>query len=164
MQFPSTPEPSSAVEQRTDAAQPVEEAVDFSVVPDQKSQTLQQSTIAPFIERASEPESAHAMGSARVRFELLVSLPGKGSAVFELKQGDNIIGRGDGCDITIADPEQWLSRRHANARVSADCVELIDLETRNGTYVDGQRVQNIVLAPGACFVLGPHIAITLEER
>lgn len=97
-------------------------------------------------------------------FELDVNVPGHGPATFMLKIGDNIIGRGSDCDIPIVDPEMWLSRKHANVRVSVDQIELIDLQGRNGTYIRGERIDRALITPGSTFVLGPHLEFKLQQR
>lgn len=47
------------------------------------------------------------------------------------------IGRAD-ADLVIADPK--LSRRHAVFRVVAQALEVEDLGSKNGTFVDGRRI------------------------
>jgi pSer/pThr/pTyr-binding forkhead associated (FHA) protein len=51
--------------------------------------------------------------------------------------GDVVIGR-EGADLTIEDPE--LSRRHARVRPVDGGVEVEDLGSTNGTFVNGARV------------------------
>ena len=97
-------------------------------------------------------------------YELAVQLSGKGPNTFALKRGDNIVGRGEGCDIVVPDPEMWLSRKHVNVRVGPDEITLIDLKGKNGTFVQGQRIETVVLTPGSSFVLGPHLEFKLRKR
>jgi pSer/pThr/pTyr-binding forkhead associated (FHA) protein len=52
--------------------------------------------------------------------------------------GELVIGRED-AGLTIEDEE--LSRRHAILRTLAEGVEIEDLGSRNGTFVNGQRIQ-----------------------
>jgi hypothetical protein len=47
------------------------------------------------------------------------------------------IGR-EGCDINIADPE--VSRRHATLHSEGGVVTIEDLESTNGTFVNGERI------------------------
>lgn len=51
---------------------------------------------------------------------------------------DSVIGRSHADIIIIEDPE--LSRQHAFIRRVADGVEIEDLGSLNGTWVDGQRI------------------------
>jgi hypothetical protein len=49
-----------------------------------------------------------------------------------------VLGR-EGADVTIADPE--MSRRHAELRPVEAGVEIEDLGSMNGTFVDGKRIE-----------------------
>ena len=97
-------------------------------------------------------------------FALTITLAGVGLTTFPLKYGDNIIGRGEGCDIRVHDPEKWLSRKHATLTVSDERVELIDLRGSNGTFVRGARITTAVLVAGTRFTLGPQFEFSLEKR
>jgi eukaryotic-like serine/threonine-protein kinase len=52
------------------------------------------------------------------------------------------IGRSPECNFSLtgADADQIVSRRHCLIDVRPDCVEIRDLESRNGTYVNGVRL------------------------
>ena len=52
----------------------------------------------------------------------------------------SIVGR-DNCDILLPDPE--ISRRHAAVRQVDEDVAIEDLESKNGTFVNGERVTGI---------------------
>jgi pSer/pThr/pTyr-binding forkhead associated (FHA) protein len=74
--------------------------------------------------------------------------------------GEVVIGR-EGADLTIADPE--LSRRHARVRPVDGGVEIEDLGSSNGTFVNGQRVSGPVrVTTGASMEVGDsRIALEL---
>lgn len=57
-----------------------------------------------------------------------------------------VIGRSDECNISIASEE--ISRRHAQVKPTPDGLAVEDLGSANGTYINGQRVQNGLLKPG----------------
>ena len=58
-----------------------------------------------------------------------------------------ILGRVQGCDLVIRD--ERASRRHAELRVEeAGGVRVVDLGSANGTFVDGRRVDEALLAGG----------------
>lgn len=62
------------------------------------------------------------------------------------------IGRAD-ADLVIADPK--LSRRHAVFRVVAQALEVEDLGSKNGTFVEGRRIDGVTqLDNGARVRLG----------
>jgi hypothetical protein len=56
--------------------------------------------------------------------------------------GELVVGR-ESCDVVIADEE--MSRRHLALRVRDDGVEVEDLGSTNGSYVDGRRIDAPVL-------------------
>lgn len=56
------------------------------------------------------------------------------------------IGRGSEADIVLADPV--ASRVHAAITVDADGATLADLHSRNGTLVNGQKVESARIGPG----------------
>jgi len=60
-------------------------------------------------------------------------------------ENELVIGRQD-TDVTIDDPE--ISRRHAVVRRHANRLQVEDLGSSNGTYVDGARVQEPTLLGG----------------
>lgn len=60
--------------------------------------------------------------------------------VFPLKPGKNTIGRAPGCEIKIN--SGGVSKEHASVLVTEDKLILTDLNSRNGTFVNGVRIQN----------------------
>jgi EmrB/QacA subfamily drug resistance transporter len=63
-----------------------------------------------------------------------------------------VIGR-EGADLTILDPE--LSRRHAAVRPVPDGVEIEDLGSTNGTWVNGERIaERVTLTTSGKLQLG----------
>jgi hypothetical protein len=63
--------------------------------------------------------------------------------VFSLKPGRNTIGRASHCDIQIS--LQGISKEHCQIIVTDHHVELVDLGSSNGTFVNGVRIQKIIL-------------------
>jgi pSer/pThr/pTyr-binding forkhead associated (FHA) protein len=57
----------------------------------------------------------------------------------DLSPGDTILGRSASCHITIEDP--LVSRQHARVRVSGNSAFIKDLGSRNGTYLNGVRLE-----------------------
>jgi hypothetical protein len=69
-----------------------------------------------------------------------------------------VIGRGDDADWVILDED--LSRKHARIRRGWDGTTLVDLESQNGTKLDGVRVENeIPLRDGARIELGNLVLV-----
>lgn len=75
-----------------------------------------------------------------------VYLPGHEGEKFVFEHGDISIGRADENDLVLG--ERGVSGRHARLLVTGSEVTLIDLESTNGTYVNGERIFGpAVLAP-----------------
>ncbi|WP_459645940.1 FtsK/SpoIIIE domain-containing protein [Kineococcus sp. NUM-3379] len=70
---------------------------------------------------------------------LVVGGPCSGT-VFDLRDGDWILGRGG--DLRVDDPS--VSRRHLRVRVAGDEVSVEDTGSRNGTLLDGERLRGSV--------------------
>ena len=66
------------------------------------------------------------------------------------------IGRSRETDITL--PDQWLSRRHAEIRRKDDRFYVVDLGSKNGTLVNGARIEGErQLQPGDRITLGEYV-------
>jgi predicted component of type VI protein secretion system len=72
-----------------------------------------------------------------------------------------VIGRED-ADLTFDDPE--LSRRHAAVRPIGGGVEIADLGSRNGTFVDGERIESSVSLTASCTIRVGQTHIEVELR
>ena len=69
---------------------------------------------------------------------------------------DIVIGRGSDCNLRLSSPQ--VSRRHCFLRVGRDSVSVTDLDSSNGTFVDGKRItsgKRHDLANGTQLALGP---------
>lgn len=55
-------------------------------------------------------------------------------------------------DIILSDPT--VSRMHAEIRRRGEGLELIDLDSTNGTFIDGMEVGSVAISPGAIFQVG----------
>jgi two-component system, cell cycle response regulator len=74
-----------------------------------------------------------------------------------------VLGRGEGSDLLLND--QGLSRKHCRLLRIGDEVFIEDLESSNGTFVDGEVVRGQrVLEDGARIHLGRHTVISLSRR
>jgi len=68
-------------------------------------------------------------------------------------EGEIIVGRDPESNLRLAEDE-GVSRRHARVTPVADGALLADLGSQNGTYVDGERVQERVLKEGMKIRIG----------
>ena len=64
------------------------------------------------------------------------------------------IGRGPESDIRL--PDSGVSREHARIFQVGQDYFIEDLGSTNGTWVDGARVRQHRLKPGACLQIGPY--------
>jgi S1-C subfamily serine protease len=80
------------------------------------------------------------MSSAVPRYALTAASGGGTPQVLARLGAEPItIGRDPSCDVVLDDPQ--ASRRHAEIRLTiADTVVVTDLDSRNGTFVDGHRI------------------------
>lgn len=82
----------------------------------------------------------------------MVTGPNQG-AVFSLDQPIVILGRGGAADITL--PDTSVSRRHAQLSLEDGVWGVLDLDSANGTFVNGRRIsQRTPLAHGDSLRLG----------
>lgn len=70
----------------------------------------------------------------------------------ELRDSPLTIGRDPECDLFFADKK--LSRRHARVERSGGRFKVVDLESRNGTWVNEERIEERELSPGDEIRLG----------
>ncbi len=68
---------------------------------------------------------------------LMVDGPAAGRRFF-LEPGVLFIGRDEGCDVVI--PERQVSRQHASITHEEDTYVLRDLDSKNGTFLNGQEL------------------------
>jgi two-component system cell cycle response regulator len=67
--------------------------------------------------------------------------------MFKLMKEETRIGRSASCEVVM--PDDGISRTHARLkRTPAGAYELEDLGSRNGTYVNGERISKMILTPG----------------
>lgn len=76
---------------------------------------------------------------------------------FSLARDITVIGRREDCDLRI--PLGEISRKHCRLVRDGDSLRLEDLGSSNGTYHNGQRVQEATLGPGDSVQVGPVIFV-----
>jgi DNA-binding winged helix-turn-helix (wHTH) protein len=78
----------------------------------------------------------------------------RGRQEFVLQTGENLIGRDPDARVLI--DHASVSRRHARVVIERGQAVLEDLQSRNGTFLNGQRIVGAApLLPGAVIGLGP---------
>ena len=79
-----------------------------------------------------------------------------------LQEGENVVGRSADSRVVIAD--RTISRRHAVVTVRGRQLSVHDLDSKNGTYVDGHRIGRspVAITPTSLIHLG-LVAVTVEH-
>jgi serine/threonine protein kinase len=91
---------------------------------------------------------------ARLKF-LKGPLAGK---VVTLKEGKSLlVGRGRNVDIKVKDPS--LSRKHCEILLEKGRIKVVDLESSNGTFVNGERVKEQLLYDGDRIDIGRSLIV-----
>ncbi|MFM1950783.1 MAG: hypothetical protein RL418_470, partial [Actinomycetota bacterium] len=70
----------------------------------------------------------------------------------DLKVGSTTVGRDESSDIAIDD--RGLSRVHFEIAWNGEVAAIRDRQSTNGTFVDGQRISEVVLRPGSKIAAG----------
>jgi predicted Zn finger-like uncharacterized protein len=105
------------------------------------------------------PAVAEVLGLPDDKKYSLAVLQGKASGqIFEINKVRTVIGRAD-CDLVIDDPE--ASRQHASLEVLGARVVVSDLKSTNGTFVDGQQIDQTELQNHNEFRIGEHVMMLI---
>jgi DNA-binding winged helix-turn-helix (wHTH) protein len=84
------------------------------------------------------------------------------SRTFPLYEGKNIIGRDIHCRVVLTD--KTVSRRHAAIMIRNGAMWIEDLQSKNGTFVDGQRIRATTVTRHNRIELGAVAATILPRR
>ena len=87
----------------------------------------------------------------------------EGEQTIELGDGVLQIGRARDNDIVLAGAEKGVSRLHAELRFENGRFVIVDLQSQNGTWVNGRRVERTEVPPGAEIALGEYRLSILGE-
>lgn len=74
---------------------------------------------------------------------------------FPLKQMRTVLGRNRNCDLRI--PLSSVSREHCEILIEENNVVVRDLDSRNGTYLNHNRIEQTPLEAGDELVVGPVV-------
>jgi pSer/pThr/pTyr-binding forkhead associated (FHA) protein/soluble lytic murein transglycosylase-like protein len=91
---------------------------------------------------------------------LIVRTAGRTSDAFTLDQGRVRIGRAAECEIVLDD--EGVSRQHAAITCRGERCTIEDTGSRNGTFVNGGRIERAELRPGDRVRLGTHAELEFE--
>jgi PAS domain-containing protein len=83
---------------------------------------------------------------------------------FVLEEGENIIGRDDSCDISLA--IDGVSKNHMSITVTGDTCYIDDLKSSNGTFLNGKSIKRATAKNGDKVALPDAIlqVVFVEEK
>lgn len=100
------------------------------------------------------------MTASRARtFRLRGPIEGR-DRTFHLAPGTNRVGSAEVNDVIL--PVPGVSREHARLEIGPAGARLVDLDSRNGSFVAGRRAQDASVEPGSKLAFGPA-QLVLEE-
>jgi hypothetical protein len=88
---------------------------------------------------------------------VLVMFKGDQRRSFSVTRDTTIIGRREDCDLRI--PLGDVSRKHCRLIKDGDALRIEDLGSSNGTYINGERVQQASLSAGDTLQVGPVVFV-----
>ena len=94
--------------------------------------------------------------------ELVVLTGARAGAVFELPDMPTVVGRSPEAHFQLDDP--WISSMHAMFERRGSELWVVDLESRNGTFLGKERIQEALLPPGAVLRFGRTEVRVERER
>jgi predicted component of type VI protein secretion system len=94
--------------------------------------------------------------------QLVVQNGNRGTRVLNLQSEETVIGRRQDCDLRI--PSTDVSRRHCLLSMHDGCLNVEDLDSVNGTFVNGERISGRQLVmPGDKIQIGPVTFVAKYE-
>lgn len=117
-----------------------------------------------------EPSKAPIRPDATVRWFLQVASGEQIGKKFQIQPGSLGFGRSPKSELCFSDPE--LSRRHCEFFLKDDVLEVKDLASANGVYVNQRKVGTATLKPGdevrmgsvSLLVIGPRIDTPVQAE
>ena len=98
---------------------------------------------------------------AGAQYRLVVRQGPNTGQIFGLDKSEISIGRDIDNDIVINDAE--VSRKHARLTLEGDRYKIEDLNSTNGTYIDGQRlIGPHVMAIGEIIMFGDNVGVIFD--
>jgi pSer/pThr/pTyr-binding forkhead associated (FHA) protein len=76
---------------------------------------------------------------------------------FSITRSTTVVGRREDCDFRI--PLGEISRKHCRLIKDGDSIRVEDLGSSNGTYHNGERVQEATLGPGDTLQIGSVVFV-----
>lgn len=87
--------------------------------------------------------------------ELVLFKKGGSQKSFSLPDSTTVIGRRGDCDLCI--PLKTVSRRHCQLNQDKETINIRDLGSRSGTFLNGKRIDEAAVKAGDYIRIGPLI-------
>ncbi len=100
--------------------------------------------------------------SLRARVPALLGLGVGVPRLVVLRNPETVLGRSSDVDVTLE--ARGVSREHAKVVIAEGTATLVDLESRNGTFVNGESVDLVPLREGDEIHLGPVASFQFVRR
>ncbi len=111
---------------------------------------------------ADRPASP-AAPTGRIHAFLTVLTGTAAGQMFRIPEGGSVIGRSSACQLRI--DEEGVSRNHARVSRDGEAVRIDDLGSRNGTYVNGERIEGTrALDEGDKIQIGPVTVVRFAHH
>lgn len=117
-----------------------------------------------YIHIDSEKEAQTETEEVSIITSVIVSIKGEQIGKFELSEEGSIVGR-DPANSSIIISEPIVSKTHLKISSQDDDFLIEDLNSTNGTYIDGERIEKTVISPNKTIFLGKkgNIAISFTK-
>jgi pSer/pThr/pTyr-binding forkhead associated (FHA) protein len=79
---------------------------------------------------------------------------------FSLRDDNTIIGRHDDCDLRI--PLKDVSRKHCQISRNNESIKIRDLDSRNGTFINGKRINEETTAKAGDYITISPLTFLLQ--
>jgi pSer/pThr/pTyr-binding forkhead associated (FHA) protein len=100
---------------------------------------------------------------SRMKINLVVFKKSGSQKSFPLPSSITVIGRRKDCDLQI--PLEAVSRRHCQLNHDKGTLKIRDLGSRNGTYLNGKRIEEAEAQAGDYIKVGPlEFALQIDGR
>lgn len=93
-----------------------------------------------------DPMKQAAVNDEAIQWSLVADSSWLSGQEFNIPAAQAVIGRGSQCDITI--PGTHLSRQHAELTIKGNLLQVRDLGSANGTFINDERISEGVARPG----------------
>jgi hypothetical protein len=112
---------------------------------------------APAAPREHAPTVSRSRGEGR----RLVTMIDGARVSYPLRDGELTVGRSKHCDISI--PSQFVSRIHATLSTRGTATFIVDSDSKNGIFVNSQRVNSHELRDGDVVSLGGQLDLLFVD-